>query len=138
MQEEVKILEMHHEHTMTEVLQQMESVVTMEVLAHARNLVRKIHVEHKLLEFIARITWETRNDRSLYLGASPRASIALLQVAKALSVLSGRDFVIPEDILRAVPAVLRHRISLTPEKEMEGLTSDDSLKEIVARMEIPR
>ncbi len=138
MQEEVKILEMHHEHTMTEVLQQMESVVSMDVLANARNLVRKIHVEHKLLEFIARITWETRNDRSLYLGASPRASIALLQVAKALSVLSGRDFVIPEDILRAVPAVLRHRISLTPEKEMEGLTSDDVLKEIVARMEIPR
>jgi MoxR-like ATPase len=74
----------------------------------------------------------------LYLGASPRASIALLQVSKALSVLNGRDFIIPEDILRAVPQVLRHRISLTPEKEMEGLTSDDVLKEIVARMEIPR
>jgi MoxR-like ATPase len=138
MEEEVKILQMHHEQSMNEVLLLIQSVISLEVLANARNLVRKIHVEQKLIEFIARIIWETRNDRSLYLGASPRASIALLQVSKALSVLNGRDFIIPEDILRAVPQVLRHRISLTPEKEMEGLTSDDVLKEIVARMEIPR
>jgi MoxR-like ATPase len=123
---------------MNEVLQQIEPIISLEVLDHARNLVRKIHVEQRLIEFIARITWETRNDRSLYLGASPRASIALLQVSKALSVLNGRDFVIPEDILKAVPQVLRHRINLTPEKEMEGMTTDDVLKEIVARMEIPR
>lgn len=138
MEEEVEILQMHHEQTMNEVLQEIEAVISLEVLANARSLVRKIHVEQKLIEFIARIIWETRNDRSLYLGASPRASIALLQVAKALSVLNGRDFVIPEDILKAVPQVLRHRISLTPEKEMEGMTSDDVLKELVARMEIPR
>jgi MoxR-like ATPase len=95
-------------------------------------------VEPKLIEFIARIIWETRNDRSLYVGASPRASIALLQVSKAIGVLHGRNFVIPEDILTAVAPVLRHRISLTPEREMEGVTPDDVLKELVGRLEIPR
>ena len=108
------------------------------MLSDARRQIREIHIEPKLLEFVARIVWETRNDKALYLGASPRASIALLQVAKAISVLQGRNFVIPEDVLYAAPAVLRHRISLTPEKEMEGSTTDDVIKEILGRLEIPR
>ena len=66
------------------------------------------------------------------------ASIAIMQVAKAFSVLRGRNFVIPEDILMAVNPVLRHRVSLTPEREMEGASTDDVLKEIIGRMEIPR
>jgi MoxR-like ATPase len=107
-------------------------------LHNARKQVRETHIEQKLLEFVAKITWETRNNRSLYLGASPRASIALLQIAKAYAVLRGRNFVIPEDVLAAAPAVLRHRISLTPEREMEGATTDDVIKEILAKMEIPR
>jgi len=95
-------------------------------------------VEQKLITFIAKIVHETRNDRSLYIGASPRASIALLRVSKAISVLRGRNFVIPEDITYTAPHVLRHRISLTPEREMEGATTDDVLKEIIGRIEIPR
>lgn len=136
--EEVRILRMHNEQVVSEILKAVEPVITPEVLAHARSQVRQIHIEPKLLEFIARITWETRNDGSLYLGASPRASIALLQVSKALAVLRGRDFIIPEDILHASAPVLRHRISLTPEREMEGATPDDVLKELISRIEIPR
>ena len=136
--EEIKILERHNQQAITELLNTMEPVITPEVLNDARMQVRATHIEPKLLEFIARITYETRNDRSLYLGASPRASLALLQIAKAFAVLRGRNFVIPEDILQAAPAVLRHRISLTPEREMEGATTDDVIKEIIARMEIPR
>ncbi len=138
LEEEVKILERHNQYEITELLANMKPVITPEVLANARMQVRATHIEPKLLEFVARIIWETRNDRSLYLGASPRASIALLQISKAFSVLRGRTFVIPEDILQAAPAVLRHRIGLTPEREMEGATTDDVIKEIIGRMEIPR
>ncbi len=136
--EEIKILERHNQQAITELLNNMEPIITPDVLSNARMQVRETHIEPKLLEFVAKIVWETRNDRSLYLGASPRASIALLQIAKAFSVLRGRNFVIPEDILGAAPAVLRHRIGLTPEREMEGATTDDVIKEILARMEIPR
>jgi len=138
LEEEIKILERHNQQEITELLHNMQPVITPEILSNARMQVRATHIEPKLLEFIAKIVWETRNDRSLYLGASPRASIALLQIAKAFSVLRGRSFVIPEDILQAAPAVLRHRIGLTPEREMEGATTDDVIKEIIARMEIPR
>ncbi|RYZ55240.1 MAG: MoxR family ATPase [Sphingobacteriales bacterium] len=138
LEEEVKILEMHNRERIIDLLQEIKPVITTEVLANARQIIRQIHIDPKLVSFIARLIWETRNDGALYLGASPRASIALLQVSKAMSVLQGRNFVIPEDILRCAPAVLRHRISLTPEKEMEGATPDDVLKDIIARMEIPR
>ena len=138
LEEETRILEMQHQQPVSELLQNISPIITKDVLLAARQQIRQVRVDARLIRFIAKITWETRNDRSLYLGASPRASIALLQVAKAISVLRGRDFVIPEDITEAAPNVLRHRISLTPEKEMEGMTTDDVLKEIIARIEIPR
>ena len=138
LEEEVKILERQSEQGITELLQQVQPIITPEILQNARNAVRHIHVEKKLLEFVAKIIYETRNDRSLYLGASPRASVALLQLSKAIGVLRGRTFVIPEDIIHAAIPVLRHRVSLTPEKEMEGLTTDDILKDLISRMEIPR
>ncbi len=136
--EEIKILERHDGQIMADLLKEIQPVITPEALYSARQIIRKTHIEAKLIAFIARIIHETRNDRSLYLGASPRASIALMQIAKAFAVLKGRNFVIPEDILQAVNPVLRHRISLTPDREMEGATPDDVLKEIIGRMEIPR
>lgn len=138
LEDEITILQRQNQQAIVKSLEDIKAIVSPEVLENARQMVRMVHVEPKLLEFIAKIVWETRNDRALYIGASPRASIALLNVSKALSVLQGRNFVIPEDILQATPPVLRHRISLTPEKEMEGLTTDDVLKEIIARIEIPR
>ena len=83
LEEEIKILGRHNQQAITDLLDTMEPVITPEVLTNARLQVRQTHIEPKLLEFIAKIIWETRNDRSLYLGASPRASIALLQIAKA-------------------------------------------------------
>lgn len=138
LEEEVQILERHNGQPASALLQAITPLITADILVAARQQVRDIHVDPKLLQFIARIVWETRNDPALYLGASPRASIALLQVAKAIGVLRGRTFIIPEDILESVAPVLRHRISLTPEKEMEGLTTDEVLKALVARLEIPR
>ncbi len=138
LKEEIQILERHNGQQITEMLHDIKPMLSPELLKNARMQVRQTHIEPKLLEFVAKITYETRNDRSLYVGASPRASIAMLQIAKAFSVLRGRNFVIPEDILQAAPCVLRHRILLTPEREMEGATTDDVIKEILARMEIPR
>ena len=138
LEEEIKILTMQNQQAIAEMIHSIEPVITADVLAAARVQIRQIHVEPKLIEFIARITWETRNDKSLYIGASPRASVALLQLAKAISVIRGRDFIIPEDILHVAPPVLRHRISLTPEREMEGATADQVLKEIFSRIDIPR
>lgn len=136
--EEVKILERHQAQPSALALAELKPVVSAADLQAARAQLRGIHVEPKTLEFIARIVTETRADRSIHIGGSPRASIALLQVSKALAVLSGRDFVIPDDVLKAVPPVLRHRITLTPEREMEGGTEDAVLKDLVNRLEVPR
>ncbi|HYD19973.1 MAG TPA: MoxR family ATPase [Flavipsychrobacter sp.] len=138
LEEEVRILERQGEHGVAELLENVQPIITPEILQNARTMVRQIHVEKKLVEFVAKLIHETRHDKSLYLGASPRASIALLQMSKAIGVIRGRNFVIPEDIIHAALPVLRHRINLTPEKEMEGATADDVLKEIIARLEIPR
>ena len=97
-----------------------------------------MHLDKKLIEYIAQIVGETRVSKSLYLGASPRASIALLNSSKALAALRGRGFVTPEDVQELAPVVLRHRILLTPEREMEGITPDEVIKQIVQKIEVPR
>ncbi len=136
--EETLILEQAHAHRGKRLLQDVQPVISRAELEQCRQLVQQVHVEPKLLEFIAGLTVSTRNDRSLYLGASPRASLALLQAAKALAVIRGRDFITPEDILHIAVPVMRHRIGLTPEREMEGALPDDVLKEIIDKQEVPR
>ena len=91
-----------------------------------------------MLEYIARIIHETRSNKSLFLGASPRASVAILKSAKAFAAMRGRDFVTPDDVILVVPSVLRHRILLTPEREMEGLTPDEVIQTIMKKIEVPR
>ena len=90
------------------------------------------------MEFIAKIVNETRNNSSLYLGASPRASLAIVHSAKALAAINNRDFVTPEDIITVAVPVLAHRILLSPEKEMEGLTTSDIVNQIIKKIEVPR
>ena len=91
-----------------------------------------------MLSYITSIVVNTRTNKSIYLGASPRASIGILNGVKALSAIRGRDFVTPDDIKFIAPSVLRHRIVLTPEKEMEGTSTDTVIEEIVEAIEIPR
>ncbi len=90
------------------------------------------------ISFITTIVPNTRNHKSIYLGASPRASIGILNGAKALASMRGRDFVTPDDIIYVIPPVLRHRIVLTPEKEMEGRSTDDVIQQIISSIEVPR
>ena len=138
LQEETMILQQHHQQKTAEQLNEIEPILTAAQIETYRNQVRNLHVEPKLLEFVAKIIHETRNSKSLYLGGSPRASLAIVNAAKAIAAISGRDFVTPEDIIYVTPAVLRHRIMLSPDKEMEGVTPDEVVQQIIQKLEIPR
>ncbi len=138
LQEEISILNMQQGKTQNELLKDVKKLLSPQELAHFRQVVQDIKVEHKLIEYIATIVHDTRNNPALYLGASTRASLALLKAAKATAALRGRNFVIPEDIVEMAPHVLRHRIMLTPEKEMEGLRPDDLIANILKSIEVPR
>ncbi|KGL63487.1 AAA family ATPase [Polaribacter sp. Hel1_85] len=116
----------------------IETVITGKKIIEFRNLVNQIKIEENLLKYIANIVVNTRSNSFLYLGASPRASIAILGASKAFAAIEGRDFVTPEDIKRATIPVLEHRVIVTPEREMEGLTSKQIIEQIIEAVEIPR
>lgn len=137
-QEEVRVLMHHHNSTLDNLFQLIQPVLSAEELQLLRQKVRSIHVEEKLLGFITSIVGGTRNNKGIYLGASPRASIGILNGSKALAAMRGRDFVTPDDIVYIAPAVLRHRIVLSPEKEMEGAEADDVISQIIHSVEVPR
>jgi len=138
LQEEISILNRQQGKTQTQMIDGIRKLLSPHDIVHYRNQVQSIIIEPKLVEFIARIVNETRNNPALYLGASPRASLAILRSAKANAAIKGRDFVTPEDIVEMAPHVLRHRIILTPEKEMEGVTADDLIESILKAIEVPR
>ena len=116
----------------------IEKVISGKKIVEFRSLVNKIAIEENLLKYIANIVVNTRSNSFLYLGASPRASIAILGASKAFAAIEGRDFVTPEDIKRATIPVLQHRVIVTPEREMEGLTSKQIIEQIIEAVEIPR
>ena len=129
----------HHHHLRGDIrLDSVASVLTADRISQLRDKVRGLHVEEPLIRFITAIVGATRNHKSIYLGASPRASIGILNGSKAIAAMRGRDFVTPEDIVYTAPAVLRHRLVLTPEKEMEGASADDVINEIIRSIEVPR
>ena len=136
--EEILILTQQQGKTQNQLLQFVNKILSASEVAKYREVVQNINIEAKLIEYIATIVHETRSNSSLYLGASTRASLAILKSAKATAALHGRDFVIPEDIQAMAPHVLRHRIMLTPEKEMEGITPDELIESILKGIEIPR
>jgi MoxR-like ATPase len=137
-EQEFRIVLQHHQQNLNEMIGQVTSVLSAAQIAELRKQVRTIHVEEKLISFITTIVANTRNHKSIYLGASPRASIGILNGAKALAAMRGRDFVTPDDIIYVIPPVLRHRVVLTPEKEMEGASTDDVIQQIITSVEVPR
>jgi MoxR-like ATPase len=136
--EEITILTQQHQQKTTDQLNDIQPVLSAADIIALRHQVRTLHVEAKLLEFAAKIIYETRNHKSLFLGGSPRASLALINAAKALAAIRGRDFVTPDDIIYVAAPVLRHRIMLTPDKEMEGASPDDVVAQIIQKIEVPR
>lgn len=138
MSEEVMILQTHHERQGAKPQTKIEAVLNPEKLQALRSQIQGIRVEKKLLTYIAEIVSKTRNHPHLYLGASPRASIAIMNASKAVAAVDGRDFVIPEDIKKVLEPVLGHRIILSPEREMEGSTTAGVIDMITHSVEIPR
>jgi MoxR-like ATPase len=136
--EELSILQRFHFPGRKAVMDSVQPVISNEQIIALREQLTGIVADEKLLQFIARIIVATRNDKSVYLGASPRASLAMLQAAKAFAAMAGRDFIIPDDVLSVAKPILRHRIILTPEKEMEGVTEDEVIEKIVHSIEVPR
>ncbi|HEX2617126.1 MAG TPA: MoxR family ATPase, partial [Flavobacteriales bacterium] len=116
----------------------IRAVITPAELERVRELARQVRCDEKLVRYIADIVHATRNDRALMLGASPRASLAILRSSKSAAAIQGRDFVTPEDIQFVLPSVLRHRILLTPEREMEGLRPDEVVAQFISKVPVPR
>lgn len=137
-EEEVLIIKKHHEFKEDDKTEQVHAVLSAADLKAYQQLIKHILVEDHLLEYIANIVVNTRENQFLYLGASPRASLALLVASKGFAAIAGRDFVTPEDIKKASAAVLRHRVIVSPEREMEGLTAEEIVKQILETIEIPR
>lgn len=136
--EEIAIITQQHQQKTNEQLSHIGPVLSAADIVSLREIVRGLHVESKLLVYVAKIIHESRNNKSLYLGGSPRASLAIVSAAKALAAINGRDFVTPDDITKVAAPVLRHRIMLTPDKEMEGITADDVVTQIIQKIEVPR
>jgi len=136
--EEISILTNQHAQTQNTLLDNVSKILSAKQIDQYRQTIHSIIIEPKLVEFIAKIVNETRNNPSLYLGASPRASLAILRSSKANAAIKGRDFVTPEDIVEMATPVMRHRIILTPEKEMEGITADELIESIIKNIEVPR
>ncbi len=107
-------------------------------LQECQDLIEKVYVKDELLDYIAAIIHNTRNNGDLFLGASPRASLAIMKTSKAIAAMNGRDFVTPDDIQYVAYPVLNHRIILTPEREMEGYDARDVINDIVKKIEVPR
>ena len=138
LEEEIQILENKHQQKTTNVEALIDSVLSAEQIAAYQNVIKDIVVEDNLLKYIAAIVNNTRTNANLYLGASPRASIAILEASKAVAAINGRDFITPDDIKKVVGPILCHRIILTPEREMEGLTAEKMIQDLIQTIEIPR
>lgn len=138
LEEEIEILESKHRQKNKNLESLITSVLSADQIANYQEVIKEIIIEDNLMKYIAGIVHNTRNNANLYLGASPRASIAIMDASKALAAMSGRDFVTPDDIKKVATPVLGHRVILTPEREMEGFTPDKVIKQIMETIEIPR
>ena len=138
LEEEVDILERHHANASLVKLESLAPVLTKEELLSLRRLMEHVFVDRTLLQYIALIVQQTRASKAVYLGASPRASVAMMQASKAYALLQGRDFVTPEDIKFVAPYVRQHRLILTAEAEMEGYSPVKVTQRLIDKVEVPK
>lgn len=136
--EEQSILRKFAENFTFSNTENVSPVMDRQKLEECLKLIEKVHIEEQLIDYIAAIVNATRNHSGIFLGASPRASIAILKTSKTIAAMRGRDFVTPEDIQTVTYPVLNHRIILTPEREIEGLSPEDIISEILQQIEVPR
>jgi MoxR-like ATPase len=138
LEDEITIINQHNTRKGKDEMEGVNAILTGKDIISMQKIVKDVDVEKSIQEYIAKAVTQTRNHSMLYLGASPRASIAILNASKARAAMNGRDFVIPEDVKYVAPLALRHRVVVSPEKEMEGVTPDYIIKELIETIEIPR
>ncbi|HOY12941.1 MAG TPA: MoxR family ATPase [Saprospiraceae bacterium] len=137
LEEEINILQRYKSDFDQSAMQSVMPVVSTEELMMCKQKVEEVHISDELIKYIASLVNATRNNTDLYLGASPRASLAILKTSKAMAALNGRNFVIPDDIRAVTIPVLNHRIILKPEREMEGYQPSDAIQDIIYKTEVP-
>lgn len=138
LEEEVLILKSHHHRKGEDPLPKIKQILTPESLAMYRQLTAEVLLEEKILQYIAELVIKTRNHPHLFLGGSPRASLAIMHAAQAFAAIAGRDFVTPDDVKRASLPVLCHRLILTPEREIEGMTAESVIDTVIQTTPVPR
>ncbi|MFZ5970511.1 MAG: AAA family ATPase [Bacteroidota bacterium] len=138
LEQEMEILRKYQEDFSQRSLERVQPVMGAAELKQCQEVVEKVHIKDEILGYIARLTENTRHNGNLTLGASPRASLAILRASKAIAAIQGRTFVTPDDVKLVAYPVLNHRILLTAEREMEGLTPEDIIREITEQLEVPR
>ena len=137
-QDEIQILTRYKKSNPTDLIESIKKVLSPKKVSKLMEIANEIYISDFLIEYAAKIVHETRQHSKIYLGGSPRASLALLNTSKVAAILAGRDFLTPDDIKYMAPYVLNHRIILTPEAEMEGRTEESVIKEILEQIEVPR
>lgn len=138
LEDEILLLTEQQERKNTKKENLVQAIIKGEEIIEYQQRIKSIFVHQDIIQFIATLVYQTRTDKNLYIGASPRASIAILDASKALAAIEGRDFVIPEDVKNVAFPILGHRVVLVPEKEMEGYSTHTIIKQIIDRVEIPR
>jgi len=135
---EQAILRRFHNDFTTRRAEDVRAVVTPVQLAEMRSIIEQVYMRPELLDYIAAVVHNTRNNGDLFMGASPRASLAIMKASKAMAAMRGREFVTPDDIRSVSAAVLNHRIILSHEREMEGHTVEEIIADIIQKVEVPR
>ncbi len=138
LEDEKLILRRFRSEYRVDVKKTIQAVIHPATIMACRRLAESVFVDDTLLDYIAAIVHQTRNHGDIYLGASPRASLAIMRSAKAVAAMAGRDFVTPDDIQVVAYPVLNHRIILQPEREMEGYLAKEVIQDILQKIEIPR
>ena len=138
LEEEVSVLLHHQENRKLVKLDDIQPLLSVRELLNMRQQLQEVYIEDSLLRYIASIVQQTRMSKAVYLGASPRAAVAMLNASKAYAMLSGRDFVTPEDIKFVTPNILQHRLLLTAEAEMEGYTALKVAQKLIDKVEVPK
>ncbi len=136
--EEIRILSRFKSDFFNKLEKNVNKIYNAKDLLNLCTIVENVHIKDELLAYVAQIVNNTRNNSNLFLGASPRASIAIVRTSKAFAAINGRDFVTPDDIQKVAYPVLNHRIILVPEREIEGIDAEDIIKDIIQKIEVPR
>lgn len=138
LEEEKAILKRFSEDFEQKINKEVKPVIDGKVLKKCQDLVEKVYIKDELIDYTATIVYNTRNNSDLFLGASPRASLAIMKASKAIALMQGRDYVTPDDIKFVSYPVLNHRVILSADSELEGVETKDVINEIISKVEVPR